>query len=79
MHADHSKLLAATAVAGLVLAAAEFYVVRELVAAFVMFAVLFSAAGTALLIMVAVEESILTGITRLEARVVRARAQDRER
>lgn len=79
MHADHSKILAATAVAGLVFAAAEFYVVRELLAVLLIFAVLFGVVGTALLIMVAVEESMLTGITGLEARLVRVRAQDRER
>ena len=79
MNADHSKILAAAAVVGLVFAAAEFYVVRELPAALAMFAVMFGAAGTALLIVVAVEESILTGMMRLEARLVRVRARDRER
>lgn len=74
-----NKMLAATIAVGLVVAAMESYVVRELVAAFLMFAVVFSAAGTALLIMVAIEESISTGITHLEARLVRVRAQYRER
>jgi len=74
-----NKILAATIAVGLVVATMEFYVVRELAAALVMFAVLFSAAGTALLVMVAIEESILTGITHLEARLVRVRAQNRER
>ena len=72
------KVLAPTIVVILVVSAMEFYVVRELMAALVMFAVLFGAAGTALLIMVAIEESILTGITHLEARV-RVRARNRER
>jgi len=74
-----NKILAATIAVGLVVATMEFYVVRELAAALVIFAVLFSAVGTALLIMVVVEESILTGITHLEARLVRVRAQNRER
>ena len=79
MNANHfNKILAATIAVGLVVATAEFYVVRELLAALVIFAVLFSAVGTALLIMVAIEESILTGITHLEARV-RVRARNRER
>jgi len=80
MNADHfNKLLAATIAVGLVVATMEFYVVRELMAALVIFVVLFSAVATALLIMVAIEESILTGITHLEARLVRVRAQNRER
>ncbi len=74
-----NKILAATIAAGLVVAAMEFYVVRELAAALLVFAVLFNAAGTALLVMVAIEESISTGFTRLEARLVRVRAQNRER
>ncbi len=76
MNADHfNKILAATIAVGLVVATAEFYVVRELLAALVIFAVLFSAVGMALLIMVAIEESILTGMIHLEARLVRVRAQ----
>lgn len=72
-----NKIIAPTIAVILVVSAMEFYVVRELIAALVMFAVLFSAAGTALLIMVAIEESIFTGITHLEARVrVRARNRD---
>ena len=74
-----NKILAVTIAVGLVVAATESYVVRELTAALVMFAVLFSAVGAALLIMVAIEESISTGITHLEARLVRVRAQNRER
>jgi len=80
MNANHvNKILAATIAVGLVVAMAEFYVVRELLAALAISAVLFSAVGTALLIMVAIEESILTGIMHLEARLIRVRAQDRER
>jgi hypothetical protein len=79
MNADHSNTIVAAVIAvGLILAAAEFDLVRELLAALVIFAVLFSAVGTALLIMVAIEESILTGITHLEPRPVRVRVQDRE-
>jgi uncharacterized membrane protein len=74
-----NKILAVTIAFGLVVAAMESYVVRELAAALAMFAVLFSAAGTALLVMVAIEESISTGITHLEARLVRVRARNREK
>jgi uncharacterized membrane protein len=74
-----NKILAVTIAFGLVVAAMESYIVRELMAALVMFAVLFSAVGTALLIMVAVEESILTGITHLEARLIRVRARNHEK
>jgi hypothetical protein len=80
MNTDHfNKILTATIAVGLVAAAMEVYVVRELMAALAIFAVLFSAAGTALLIMVAVEESISTGRTHLEARLVRVRARNSER
>lgn len=79
MKADRfHKLLVPTIAVILVVSAMEFYVVRELMAALAMFTVLFGAAGTALLIMVAIEESIVTGITHLEARV-RVRARNRER
>jgi hypothetical protein len=80
MNSDHrNKIVVATIGLTLVAAPAEFYVVRELLAALVIFAVLFSAVGTALLIMVAIEESILTGIVHLEARLIRVRTQDQER
>jgi len=73
----HTILAPAIAVI-LVVSAMKFYVVRELMAALVIFAVLFSVAATALLVMAGIEESIFTGITLLEARV-RVRARNRER
>ena len=61
-----NRILAVTIAVGSVVAAMEFYVVRELMAVLAIFAVLFSAAGTALLIMVAqtLNESVFQGVRR---------------
>ena len=60
---------------GLALSAAAFYQVRELLAALVIFSVVFSTVGTAFLILVLIEEAALKGITLLEARMVCVRAR----
>ena len=70
-----STVLAAIGVA---IAAVEFYQVRELLAALLIFSVLFGAVGMTLLILFLIQEVALKGVTRLEARVayVRARLSD---
>ena len=55
-------------VLGVSAAAFEFYPVRELVAALLMFSIVFGVVGTGLLILIATEELALKGMTRLESR-----------
>lgn len=65
---------AVPAVIGVAIAAVGFYRVRELLAALLIFSVLFSAVGMGLLILFFVQEVALKGVTRLEARLPYLRA-----
>lgn len=53
----------------------EFYFVRELLAALLMFSILVAIVGTAFLILIAAEELALKGMTLLEPRFVYVRAR----
>jgi hypothetical protein len=68
-------ILASAAVLCLSIAVAEFYQVRELVAALAIFAVLFGTIGTALLILFLIQKAALKGVICLEMGVVRVRAR----
>ena len=57
------------------IAAAEFYRVRELLAALAIFAVLFGIMGMALVIALLIQEAALRGMTHLEAGMVSIRAR----
>ena len=54
---------------GVAIAAMGFYQVRELVAALVIFGILFGTVGMALLILFLIQELALKGVTQLEARL----------
>lgn len=75
----HQIPILVTGALGLSVAAAEFYPVRELFAALVIFAVLFGILEMALLIVFLVEETALKAVTRLETHLrsllTRVRAQ----
>ena len=61
-------------VIGLVLATTESYVVKELVAAFVVFLIIFGAMLSVFMILVATEELTASGITHLETQLAMVRA-----
>lgn len=64
------KLWIATAVVlGTFPAAAEFYSVRELAAALIIFSVLFGTIGTAVLSLILIQEAALKRVARMEARL----------
>jgi hypothetical protein len=62
-------------VLGISLAGVEFYSVRELVAALLMFSVLFGIVGAGFLILFATEELALKGMTLLESQLAYVRAR----
>jgi len=53
----------------------EFYFVRELVAALLMFSILFAIVGTGFLILIAAEKLAVKGMTQLEPRFAYVRAR----
>jgi hypothetical protein len=65
---------AVLATIGVAIGAVGFYQVRELLAALLMFSVLFGAVGLALLILFLIQEVALKGLTLLEARAAYLRA-----
>ena len=65
----HKLWIATAVILGTSLAAAEFYSVRELAAAFIIFAVLFGTIGTAILSLILIQEAALKGVARIEARL----------
>ena len=65
---------AVPAVIGVAIAAVGFYRVRELLAALLIFSVLFVAVGMGLLILFLIQEVALKGVTRLEAHVAYLRS-----
>ena len=74
MKGNHAISIVAV-VLGISAAAVEFYAVRELVAALLLFSALFGIVSTGLLILVATEELALKGMTLLESRVAYIRAR----
>jgi hypothetical protein len=75
----HSKhLITGFIVLGLLVAAIELYPVRELVAAWVIFSILFAAAATILLLLVLVEEATLKGVILFETLLVRVQKRNTE-
>ena len=60
---------------GVSAAAVEFYSVRELVAALLMFAIVFGVVGAGFLVLIAAEELVLKGMTLLEPRFAYVRAR----
>ena len=62
-------------VLGISVAAFEFYPVRELVAALLMFSILFGVVGAGFLILIATEEIALKGMTLLESRLAYMQAR----
>lgn len=56
-------------VLGLSLASAEFYSVRELAAALIIFSVLFGVIGIAFLILILIQDAALRGVAYVEARL----------
>ena len=60
---------------GMAIAAMGFYQVRELVAALVIFSILFGIMGMALLILFLIQEVALKGVTQVEARLACVRAR----
>jgi hypothetical protein len=71
----HQILIVIPVVLALSVAAAEFYPVRELFAALVIFAVLFGTFEMALLIVFLVEETALKAVTHLESLLTYVRAE----
>jgi len=61
--------IAVAGILGLYLAAVEFYSVRELAAALIIFTVFFGTIGTALLSLILIQETALKGVARIEARL----------
>jgi hypothetical protein len=61
--------IAIAVVLGLSLASAEFYSVRELAAALIIFSVLFGAIGIAFLILILIQDAALRGVAYVEARL----------
>lgn len=59
----------------LIIAAMAFYQVRELIAALVIFSVLFGALGATLLMLFFVQDATLKGVTQLEARMAYVRTR----
>jgi hypothetical protein len=66
---------AAVGAIGLTVAAIGFYEVRELLAALVIFTVLFGSLGVAIVILFLIQELALKGVTRLEACLAGVRAR----
>ena len=60
---------------GMAIAAMGFYQVRELVAALVIFSILFGIMGMALLILFLIQEVALKGVTQVEARLACVRVR----
>jgi hypothetical protein len=60
---------------GVAIAAMGFYQVREMIAALVIFSILFGTMGIALLMLFLIEEIALRGVTQVEARVACVRAR----
>jgi chromate transport protein ChrA len=69
------KLPAVIAFSLTMLIGAEFYRIRELLAALVMFTLLFGILGMAFLMMFLVEQSALKGVSYFEAGLARVRAE----
>jgi hypothetical protein len=63
----HEMLIAIAMVLGLSLAAAEFYSVRELLASLIIFSVLFGTMGTAVLLLILIQEAVLKGAAHVKA------------
>ena len=60
---------------GVAIAAMGFYQVREMIAALVIFSILFGTMGIALLMLFLIQEIALRGVTQVEARVACVRAR----
>lgn len=71
------QVLAILGAIGVAIAAVEFYEVRELVAALIIFSLLFCAIGMALAIGVLIQGVAFKGLNHLESRVSYARAHHR--
>jgi hypothetical protein len=71
-HYQISRAVLATI--GVALAAVRFYQVRELLAALLLFSLLFAAVGIGLLILFLIQEAALKGVNCIEARVAYVRA-----
>jgi len=65
----HKLWIATAVILGSSLAAAEFYPVRELAAALIIFSVLFGTTGIALLSLILIQEAALKGVAHIEARL----------
>ena len=75
MKRSHShQVQAVVGALGVAVAAMRFYQVRELLAALLIFSLLFAAVGIALLILFLIHEAALKGVNCIEARVVCVRA-----
>ena len=74
-HFHSCTIPAVTAVALATVIGVDFYRVRELLAALLIFTVLFCTAGMALLILFLLQESALRGMTYCEAGMARVRAR----
>ena len=66
-------------IVGVSVAAVEFYSVRELIAALLMFSILFGIVGAGFLILIAAEELALKGMTLLEHQNEEARTHNAEK
>jgi hypothetical protein len=73
---DSYKVLKAVVGAiAVALAATAFYTVREFLAALLIFSVLFGAVGTALLILILLQEAALRGVIQIESHLTNVRAR----
>jgi hypothetical protein len=73
---DPYKVLKAVIAAGAIaLAATYFYAIRDLLAALLIFSVLFAVVGTALLILILLQEAALWGVTQVESHWTNVRAR----
>lgn len=69
------RVIASVGVLGIALAAVAFYAVRDLLAAFVLFSVIFVALAAALLLIISAEEALVWGARWIENCLGRIRAR----